>query len=204
MAKSKQKSEGRVSKSLKILNKKEKKVAKMFYGLNGRECLSEEEICDKLKLSSIEIQKILTTIDYKLTSEGLYLDFYDNEKNEVNDYYQVETVDYQTQKLVEKMSSAFFAFFPNINPVIAEERLSLLPRKNKDIVFLYYGLDGIHCLDYDEIAEKYNMTIDEVADIIDDSIERVKSNLKKQIHMNVKTGLKRNDYIKLIKYLCNG
>ena len=52
------------------------------------------------------------------------------------------------------------------------------------IIYLYYGLDGINCFDYDEIALKYKISVDEVVDLIDkyrDSLSGKKKKYAKQL-----------------------
>lgn len=61
------------------------------------------------------------------------------------------------------------------------------------MLYLYYGLDGENCLDYDEIADKYNVDIDEVDNIMEMGI----NNLKKALKENVES-LSNNKYSELL------
>jgi len=88
------------------------------------------------------------------------------------------SIDEKTKNLKIKMSSAFFSMFSSYDSLDVENALEFLSKKEKDMISLLYGLDGEHCLDYDEIADKYNLDIDEVDEIIDTGINKIKEILK--------------------------
>ena len=93
---------------------------------------------------------------------------------EKNDYCQLKSIDNKTRELINRMSNTFFDMFRDINPIFVEENLKKIPRNSRRIIILYYGLDGINCLDYDEIANKLNLTIDEVEDLLISGVENLK------------------------------
>ena len=75
-----------------------------------------------------------------------------------------ENIDREKLNLIYKMSSAFFSMFSEYNPFIVEKALDSLSKLEKKTIFLLYGLDGEQCLDYDEIADKLNLSTEEVID----------------------------------------
>lgn len=89
------------------------------------------------------------------------------------------SIDEKTRELIFKISDVFFSMFSSYNAFTVEESLKNLPKKEKEMISLLYGLDGEHCLDYDEIADKYNIDIDEVDEIIDGGINKLKGILSR-------------------------
>jgi len=165
---------------LKLLSPKEKRIVDLFYGFNSGKKYTQKEIAHKLGASEIYVNVVIEDIENKLSKYlSEFKSNYDFYANEDDDFYHIEAVDEETKKLIAQMSDAFFSMFQGIDPVLVEDSLNFLPRKDKEIVFLYYGLDGIHCLDYDDIANKFGITVDEVDEILEKSISKTKRVLKK-------------------------
>ena len=79
-----------------------------------------------------------------------------------------------------------------------EEVLSVLSNlKYKDLVYLYYGLNNTTCLDYDEIANKYNLATDVVIERINKTITDLEKHLKNE-KTNFSKINRRNDYEELV------
>ena len=72
------------------------------------------------------------------------------------------------------MKSAFFSLFKDKNREEVIDLLNSLPIKKKKIISLYYGLHNNVCLDYDQIAEKYNISVEEVIDIIEENVNQLR------------------------------
>ena len=63
---------------------------------------------------------------------------------------------------------------------------------------MFYALDGIKCLDYDEIAKRFNITVGEVDEILDKSISKITKSLK---YNSFTKKEKSESYNKTNKYL---
>ncbi len=193
---------------LKGLNAKEKKIAKLYFGIGESAKLSAGEIAEKLSYSYGYVDFVIENLEDKLDMLHFYSISKDSEKKskktsnkskKMDAFYMVEKVDEATSKLIDKMSDAFFKMFPNEEPLVVEHSLKLLPKKDRNIVFLYYGLDGIHCMDYDEIAEKYKMSIDSVDKSLETSIRTLKRNFSEGKVGSARTEWKENKYSLLVK-----
>ena len=176
---------------LEFLNRWERKIAEHLYGLNGKEKLTKSQVMKKFMVDKDEIVRLQNKIE-------------DIKENELIEYgYYVEAVDEKTAKLIDRMSTIFFDMFKGVDPLVVEESLKIIPSKNRKIVFLFYGLDGIHCKDYDEIAEEFNISIDEVDEILEDCISKLKNHFKNSNNRYKKDTsekcIKFNKYEELIK-----
>lgn len=196
------------SELLKGLNQREKKIAKLYFGIGGNDKFNAREIAEKLDYSYGYVDFVIENLEDKLDM----LQFYSSPKvyggrnketsnkgKKMDEFYMVEKVDAATSKLIDKMSDTFFKMFPNVEPLIVEHSLKLLSKKDRDIVFLYYGLDGIHCMDYDEIADKYRMSIDSVDKSLENSIRTLKRNFAEGRVGSARTEWKENKYSLLFK-----
>lgn len=193
---------------LKGLNTKEKKIAKLYFGIGESAKLSAGEIAEKLSYSYGYVDFVIENLEDKLDVLHFYNTPKDgakkskktsNKSKKMDAFYMVEKVDEATSKLIDKMSDTFFKMFPNEEPLVVEHSLKLLPKKDRNIVFLYYGLDGIHCLDYDEIAEKYRMSIDSVDKSLETSIRTLKRNFSEGKVVSARTEWKENKYTNLVR-----
>lgn len=162
----------------KCLDKWEVPIVEAMYGKNGKEMLSATEILETFDITEEELK----TLKEKIKSI---------EQNELKfNGYQLDSLPKELQKTIDNMSAAFYAMFPGVEPLEVEKCLyEKLELKQRKILFLYYGLDGLHCLDYDEIADKYKITVDEVDEIIETSISIVKAlfSSKKKAEVSKKT-----------------
>ena len=143
-----------------LFNEAEKKIAVLYYGINTDK-LNNKEIAEKLRLSSSYVDFMIENIKDKVNN--YYLEKktnveYTPKRQKKDDFYQVEKIDEETSKLIFQMSEAFFSLFRGTEPVLVEEYLKVLPKKDRNIVALFYGLDGINCLDYDQICSKFHLS----------------------------------------------
>ena len=189
-----------------LLNNTERRVANLYYGVN-EEKSDSKTIAKKLNMSIEYIDFIIESIKDKInryySDKKAQIDYYSKKKNK-DDFYQVEKIDEKTSKLIIQMSDAFFSLFKNADPILVEESLKILPKKSRDIIILFYGLDGIHCLDYDELCAKFNITEDYIDKTIENCIKKVKSHIETgrttKIMTSYGNGLqtKENKYLGLI------
>lgn len=190
----------KVKKILYYLNSKERTIAELLYGLNDKKQLSKDEIVQKLLVAPTYVDYVEKAVDEKII---MYLRH--KPQNAVytfsaNDFYEVEKVDREKLKLIFKMSDAFFSFFKGTDPIIVEEKMNILPKKQKDIISLYYGLDGIHCLDYDDLAVEYKLSIEKIDTIITQGISKLKKIINPPViwqKEKIPTTKKGNKYITL-------
>ena len=148
----------KIGEILKLLNKEERIVLKCLYGFGGKKPMAQKEIAEILGFSQPQISKFINSLQDKL--KELLIEY--------KDEYSVKPVDNNTKR----MNKTFYNFFNNVNK---EEVLYLLSQfGDKEYVILYYGLDGENCLDYDEIAVKFGVSVDKV----DMKIEKIITALK--------------------------
>jgi len=167
-------SDNKIKRVMKFLDFWEREVVEHLYGFNGKEKMSKRQVSLLFKLSKNE----LLFLENKI--EGLI-------RNDLFDYQYV-FIDDKMSKLIDTMSSAFFDMFKGIDAIKVEDSLKILPKQSRDIVILFYGLDGVHCADYDEVAQKYNITIDDVDKILELSINKIRK------HFEVKEDKHRENY----------
>lgn len=179
--------EDKLYKILLTLGGKKKYVVELLYGLNNNEKMNPYEISQRLNVDESYVYFVIDDIESRLeeNDEDIKEDFGVQLSSKKADRgFQLPKIDDNIEKLIERMSETFFNMFPNKRPVDVENYMNNLPSKDRDIVFLYYGLDGIHCLDYDEIAQKYKITIDEVDRIIERSLVKLNKILVKNSKHN--------------------
>ncbi len=140
----------------KSLNSVQREIADFYYGLNGHKILDENEIMLKIGCSKDSFDYLLKSVKEKIELP--------QEKTE----------------MIFKMSDAFYSMFKDVDRLYVDESLNVLHKKERNIIKLFYGVDGIHCLDYDELAKMYQMSIDDIDFIIESSIETLKSHFKNE------------------------
>lgn len=176
-------------KVLEYLNKRDRDIVEQIFGLNNKEKLTKKQVVQKFALEEEDLIRIFDRIESIKENE---LEFYD--------YF--EEVDEETKKMIDRMSDTFFSMFKGIDPVVVEDCLRILPAKERDILFLFYGLDGAHCKDYDEIANEYGISVDEVDEILEKNVIRLKKYFKKADNCKFQEMLKKyskyNEYEELV------
>lgn len=163
----------KINRLKKYLTSWERQVVDYLYGVNGKEKLSKKDIIVMFNMDKSEMIYLINKINSIV-------------RNELKVYRAAPLVDEETYKLIEVMSSTFFDMFKDIDPFVVEKSFSILPYLNRKVLILFYGLDGVHCLDYDEVAAKYNMSVDEVDEIIEFSIKKLKKHFENNKNFDVK------------------
>lgn len=167
----------KILEAMEYLEGKDYAIIESLYGFNGKPRRSVKSVKKYFKVSDIYLTVLREKLEELIEEVSQRVEYVEEEPEEYG-YYNVEKVDPEIQKLIDKMSTAFFDMFPDTNPLAVEKSLKILPKKTQNVIFLFYGLDGIHCLDYDEIAEQLEITIDEVDEMLEKGINKLKKHFK--------------------------
>ena len=151
------------------LSDEEKNIMELYHGLNGNRKISQKELAVQLGISRPTLIKLVDTISKKM---AISLDEFRE------DYQKKDTRYTQSSSLIKKVNEMFLSLFDNQPMEKLLNCVELLKDREKEILILYYGLNKNDCMDYDEIAEKYGISIDKVDYIIETSILKIKSFIK--------------------------
>lgn len=137
---------------LKSLDQREKTVIEYLYGFKDGKKHTNTEVGKMLGLSQSYISRLSNSILEKL-------------KDMLDEYKEEYVFSSEASEEAKRMSKVFYDMFKGVEKDVVLYSLSKF--KNNNLVRLYYGLDGKTCLDYDEIANKLNLSTDEVIDKIE-------------------------------------
>ena len=105
-----------------------------------------------------------------------------------------DDVNKSNKDLVYRMSEKFYNMFSNFNPVFIENKVNKLPKIYKEIIYLFYGLDGVNCFDCYDIANAYKITLDDFNELLKNGM----SMLREMIINNQSIITTSNNYNELI------
>ena len=129
---------------LNSLDKRDRTVIEYLFGFKTGKPFTQKEVANLLNISQSYVARLSDKLLLQM-KEGL-TDFEDEYTSKDDN--------------IERMNNVFYGMFKGRDKNEIKQILSKI--RGKEYVYLYYGLDGKVCLDYDEIAYKYNIGIDEV------------------------------------------
>lgn len=158
-----------VLRALDNLKEKDKKIIEMYYGFKG-EKYTHQQIADSLNISRSYVIYLIGVINKRLMFDLM----------EFKDEYDPNNEDrYKKVLFIKRMNEAFYSLFGNYSEEEIKNRFKVSSSLANKVISLYYGLDGENCLDYDEIADRYEISVDEVDRLINEGIDRLKKFLKR-------------------------
>lgn len=136
--------------AIKQLKDNEQKCLNMYYGINGEEEKSAEEITQMLGVA-------LVTFNASIKR------YFDKIENIINNKFDVKgNKGKKIKSLYEKYGEE-----------IVLEEIKKLPKKDCDIIIMYYGLDGSEGKSANEIGLIYDMKSTAVSSLINKNIEKI-------------------------------
>ena len=141
-----------VDEALSQLESKAKNIIISYYGLDG-EKLTNKEICEKYKISSVKhyLNRNIKLINMKLS---------DSQESE-------------TKEIVEKYQKKFYDYFQNRSKEEIDAALMSLDDETKDIIIDYYGLNNVKVRPVD-IAVKNEIDASHIRYYLEKGIRKIK------------------------------